>query len=106
MAEVRLDVKGKRPHFFADPAVDVVMTALLETMSENAVLRERLAALEHVLEEKDVLSAGEVDSVELPNHMAQKLAEQQQDFLTDAFRALVADFHSRAAHQGAIDATP
>ena len=104
MTDIRLDVKGKRPHFFSDPGVDVVVTALLETMSENSVLRERLAALEHVLEQKGLLGAGEVEAAVLPESVVQELAQQQQQFLTDAFRALNADFQTRAAHQDAIDA--
>lgn len=103
MTDIRLDVKGKRPHFFSDPGLDVVVTALLETMSENAVLRERIAALEHVLEQKGVLNADDVEAVALPDAIAQKLARQQQEFLTDAFRALNADFQSRAAREDDID---
>jgi len=46
MSQIRLDIKGKRPSFFGDPAIDSLMTALLETMSENHALRERVYAME------------------------------------------------------------
>ena len=103
MSDIRLDVKGKRPSFFGDPAIDTLMTALLETMSENYALRERLHALESVLEKKNILSADDIESAEIDESVMQKMQKDQQDFLTDAFRALSADFHSRGAHQALVE---
>lgn len=103
MTDIRLNVKGKRPSFFGDPAIDTLMTALLETMSENYALRERLHALESVLEKKNILSADDIESAEIDESVMQKMQKDQQDFLTDAFRALSADFHSRAAHQALVE---
>ena len=103
MSQIRLDIKGRRPSFFGDPAIDSLMTALLETMSENHALRERVYAMETVLVEKGIISDGDVETAQLSEGFAQKLASEQQDFLHDAFRALNADFHSRAAHQAAVD---
>lgn len=103
MESIRLDIKGKRPHFFEDPGLDVILTALLETMSENAALRERVTALEHILQEKNILADGEVENVTLPDDVALKLGQEQQEFLTDAFRALNATFHSRTDQQRTID---
>lgn len=103
MDEIRLDVKGKRPHFFQDPGVDVLLTALLETMSENSALRERMTALEIALCDRGLLDEGSVESVIVPAETAAKLAQQQQEFFQDAFRALNADFQSRAERQERID---
>lgn len=103
MADMRLDVKGKRPHFFDDPGLDTLMTALLETMSENWALRERVHALEHSLLEKGVLSQNEIEQATLPEDVSQMLAKQQQEFFHDAFRALNSDFQTRASRQDDID---
>ena len=103
MTEIRLDTAGKRPHFFGDPAIDAMMTALLETMSENWALRERVSALEHALQAKGVLAPGEVENVALPDAVKQQIARQQQEVLTDAFRALNADLQSRADRQRDLD---
>ncbi len=43
---VNLDTRRKRPHFFANPEVDALMTALLETMSQAWVTREREAEID------------------------------------------------------------
>ena len=103
MTDIRLDIKGKRPSFFGDPAIDTIMTALLETMSENYALRERLHALETALENKGVVTASDIETTEIPTPVMQKMQKDQHEFLTDAFRALNADFHSRAAHQGLVE---
>lgn len=42
--------RGKRPHFFDDPALDQMMTFILELTTEVAVLRERLDTVERLLE--------------------------------------------------------
>lgn len=42
--------RGKRPHFFDDPALDQMMTFLLELTTEVSVMRERLDTVERLLE--------------------------------------------------------
>jgi hypothetical protein len=41
--------RGKRPHFFDDPAIDKMMTFLVELTTEVAVLRERCDTVEQLL---------------------------------------------------------
>ncbi|NJO13153.1 MAG: hypothetical protein HC872_06455 [Gammaproteobacteria bacterium] len=36
--------RGARPHFFADPAVDQMMSVLLEVIQELSVLHDRVDA--------------------------------------------------------------
>ncbi|MCY4263751.1 MAG: hypothetical protein OXE78_02710 [Gammaproteobacteria bacterium] len=103
MKKLRLDTKNKRPHFFTDPAVDAIMTALLETMSENQALKERILALEQLLAEKSLIEPGDVEKVKLSEGISHELAEEQQQFLHDAFRALNAPMQSRSQRQAEID---
>jgi hypothetical protein len=42
--------RGKRPHFFDDPAIDQMMTFLVELTTEVAVLRERQDTVERLLD--------------------------------------------------------
>jgi hypothetical protein len=42
--------RGKRPHFFDDPALDQMMTFVIELSTEVAVMRERLDTVERLLE--------------------------------------------------------
>lgn len=103
MSEIPIDTKGKRPAFFEDPAIDTVMTALLEVMAENWTLKERVKALEKCLYEKGVLDEDAVESVTWTDAEKMALETQRQDFLREAFRALKGDFVSRAKRQEEID---
>ena len=94
---------GKRPQFFADPSMDTTMTALLETMSENWALKERLYALEKALNEAGVLTPDAVGAVTWTEAEAAAHEAERQRLLQDAFRALTDRFQSRAAQQQEID---
>lgn len=101
---INLDARGKRPKFFENAETDVLMTALLETMSQLWATRERLAALERVLEEAGLIGAGAVERQALTAEDEARLAESRQAFLADAFRALGADFQSLKARAADMDA--
>ncbi len=62
-AETRLPAgpKGERPQFFADPAVDRVLSIALALAGEVAVMRERLDALERLLEAGSPVSRAALD---------------------------------------------
>jgi hypothetical protein len=104
MSDHPLDTKGKRPAFFTDPALDSMMTALLEVMAENWSLKERLYALEKALKADGVISDDTVENIQWSD--AEKMAHEteRQRILTDAFRALKGDFVGRAARVKDIDA--
>lgn len=55
-------VKGKPSVFFKDPAIDQVMTFLIELLTEVSVLRDRVDTLEHVLQQRDVIAADAIES--------------------------------------------
>lgn len=54
--------KGPRPHFFDDPAIDQVMTIVIELMTEVAVMRERMDTIERLLDTNGVVSRADVES--------------------------------------------
>lgn len=53
--------KGKRPHFFKDPDVERVLSIAMVIAMEHAVTRQRLDALERVMESKGLLSRAEIE---------------------------------------------
>lgn len=63
-AEVKLPraSKGKRSRFFDDPAIDQVMTCLLELMAEFSALRERQDTVERLLAEKGVVTRDDIEA--------------------------------------------
>lgn len=87
--EVRLPrvSKGKRSQFYDDPAIDQLMTFLLELMAETATLRERMDTIERLLDEKGSVSRDEIENY-LPD--AQGEAERSawvQKFIRRVLRA-------------------
>jgi len=58
--------KGKRPHFFEDPAIDQMMTFLLELMTEVSVTRERIDTIERLLDAKGAISRDDIEGYKAP----------------------------------------
>lgn len=54
--------KGKRPWFFDDPDVERVMAIAMAIAMEHAVTRQRLDALERVLEQKGLMTRAELEA--------------------------------------------
>ena len=54
--------RGKRPHFFDDPAIDQMMTFLIELTTEVSVLRERLDTVERLLERDGKVTRASIEA--------------------------------------------
>ncbi len=54
--------KGKRSRFFDDPAIDQVMTCMLELMAEVSALRERQDTVERLLEEQGAVTRADIEA--------------------------------------------
>ena len=54
--------RGKRPYFFRDPDVERVLSIAMAIAMEHAVTRQRLDALERLIEAKGLLSRAELDA--------------------------------------------
>jgi hypothetical protein len=64
MAEVKLPrvAKGKRSRFYDDPAIDQMMTFLLELMAEFSALHERVDTIERLLDEKGSIARADIEA--------------------------------------------
>jgi len=56
--------KGKRPVYFQDAATDKLMAIVLTLVGELSVTRERLDAVERLLDEKGILDRDVIDRYE------------------------------------------
>lgn len=56
--------KGERPQNFSDPAIDKVLGIALSLASELSVVRERLDALERLIERQGLLARSAIDDFE------------------------------------------
>jgi len=54
--------RGKRPHFFDDPAIDQMMTFLIELTTEVSVMRERLDTVERLLDRNGSVTRAAIEA--------------------------------------------
>lgn len=85
---MRRTIRGGRPYFFADPAIDKVLNMVVVLASEVWTLRERLLAIEALQVQQGGLSAGEVDAFEFSADDDGNLAIQRKEFIDSLFRVL------------------
>lgn len=85
---MRRTIRGGRPYFFGDPAIDKVLNMVVVLGSEVWTLRERLAALEAIQIRQGGLAAGEVDAHEFSAEDEAKLEAQRKEFIDSLFRIL------------------
>ncbi len=85
---LRRTIRGGRPFFFSDPAIDKVLNMVVTLGSEVWALRERLAAVEGIQERQGSLAAGEVDAYEFTAEQEQRLAADRKEFIENLFRVL------------------
>ncbi len=86
--DVRLprSAKGKRPHFFADPAIDQVMTFVLELMAETTALRERADTVERLLEANGAVSRADIEAYRPDPELEQQRAAWADEFVRRVLR--------------------
>ena len=85
---MRRTIRGGRPFFFSDPAIDKVLNMTITLASEVWALRERLSALEGVQVRQGSLSATDIDDYEFTPEQEQRLGEQRREFIENLFRVL------------------
>lgn len=68
-------------NFYEDPALDAIVDALFEASAQAWVARRRLAALEAVLVDRGVLTAGELDRFTFDSETEDQLSGLRQEFV-------------------------
>lgn len=85
---LRRTIRGGRPFFFADTAIDKVLNMVVTLGSEVWALRERLAAVEALQVQRGHLGGGEVDAYEFTPEQEAQLATDRREFIDNLFRVL------------------
>lgn len=78
--------KGKRSQFYDDPAIDDLMTFLLEHMAETAALRERLDTLERLLEAKGSITRADIEAYQPSPEVEKERSDWSRAFLRRVIR--------------------
>ncbi len=85
---MRRTIRGGRPYFFDDPAIDKILNMVVVLGSEVWTLRERLAALEAIQIRHGSLASGELDAHEFSPEDETRLAGERKEFIDSLFRVL------------------
>jgi hypothetical protein len=92
-APVRLArvAKGKKPQYFSDPAIDKLLWMTLTLMEELSVTRDRLDAVENLLEGRRVLKVADVDAYRPSGASARRRQAQRAAYVDRMMRAAQAE---------------
>ena len=85
---LRRTIRGGRPMFFDDPAIDKVFNMVVTLGSEVWTLRERLAAMEAAQIARGGLKQGQLDAFEFNAEQIAALYAARKEFIGNLFRIL------------------
>lgn len=77
---LRRNARGKRPDFYADPAVDQAMSMILVLAEEFSAMRDRLDTVERVATEAGLGVA--IEAYQPPQPVLEEREARRQAFLT------------------------
>lgn len=83
--------KGKKPQYFSDPAIDKLLWMTLTLMEELSVTRDRLDAVETLLEQRRVLKGVEVDAYRPDASAAERRNRRRAEYVDRVLRAAQAE---------------
>jgi hypothetical protein len=78
--------KGKRPQFFDDPAIDQMMTFIIELSAEVSVLYDRLDTVERLLDAKGSVSRADIENYRAPDAVETERMARRDAYLKRVFR--------------------
>jgi hypothetical protein len=82
------DARGKRPHFYEDPALDQMMSMLMVLTSEMSVLADRLDSIERVAKAQGLDLAKGVEELVLDQEALDAREARRQALLGRLFYLL------------------
>ena len=80
--------KGKRPLYFRDPATDKLMAIVLSLVGELAVTRDRLDALERLLESQSAISREALDALSFDDQATKERDRKRKDYIRRVMRVV------------------
>lgn len=78
--------KGKRPYFFDDPAIDQMMTFIVELTAEVSVVYDRLDTVERLLESKGTISRNDIEAYRPSDAVENERVARRDGYLKRVFR--------------------
>jgi hypothetical protein len=86
--ELQKKARGQRPEYFADPAIDKVLSITMALAGETAVLRDRLDTIERLLEAGQPVSRAKIDGYVPDETVRTERDEWRETFLDNVLRII------------------
>jgi polyhydroxyalkanoate synthesis regulator phasin len=86
--------KGKRPHYFAAPESDRMLSILMAVVGELSVTRERLDTLERLLEKNGSISREAIEQFVPDRDEAYERGLMTREYIARVMRAVQQDMES------------
>lgn len=83
--------RGKKPQYFSDPAIDKLLWMTITLMEELSVTRDRLDAVEQVLEGRKVLKVAEIEGYVPRGVAAERRQQRRAQYVDRVLRAAQAE---------------
>lgn len=83
--------KGRRPDYFADPAVDRLYSLAMALAAELSVVRERLDTLERLLEAKNTLLRSDIEAFVPDTDAGYERGLETRSYITRVMRSFQQD---------------
>ena len=100
---LRRTAKGKRPQYFHDPAVDKIHQMVLVLIEELSVTRDRLDAVERILEQREVMKVSDVDAF-IPDEAAEgERAARRQDYIRRVTKIFTDELAQLSGHDPSLE---
>lgn len=93
--------RGKRPYFFKDPDVERVLSIAMVVAMEHAVTRQRLDALERLLEQKGLFTREELEQFRPDAAAEAQRTRWTQEYIARVLRIVQQD--TEAMQGGGMD---
>ncbi len=97
IARAGAKAKGKRPHYFDDPALDRMLSIVLAVVGEVSVLRERMDTIERLLDANGVISRADIEAYEPDRDAAFARGLAAKEYIARVMRGLQQDMEAMAA---------
>jgi hypothetical protein len=95
--------KGKRPHYFEDPAIDRTLSILMAVVGEVSVLRERMDTIERLLDTKGAISRADIETYEPDRDAARERGLITRAYVARVMRGVQQDLEALEAIEPPIE---
>ena len=92
-----------QPQFFADPAVDKLLSMVTALTLEVSVLRERLDTHERLLAEKNLLSSDQVDAYDPPPAVEAARAKVRDALIARVYKTLTDELQAMTQREKKVN---